>query len=76
MGAWASMIQIFVDTECGTVSDHFEFAAAPRMGEVVFIQTESVEIKLRVNLVEHYPPAKGDVMDRLSAVTIQCEVVQ
>jgi|GEM_PF-5351519 len=69
------MIKVFIDTQCGKVSDHFEFAATPRTGEVVFVQTEHEEIKLKVMLVEHYPPSKGDVMDQISSITIQCEVI-
>jgi hypothetical protein len=69
------MILIFVDTECGKVSEHFEFATVPSQGDVVFIQTESEEIKLRVKLVEHYPKSKGDVADPMAHVTLQCEIM-
>ncbi len=69
------MIRIFVDTECGKVSDHFEFGAVPHQGDVVFILTEKEEIKLLVKLVEHYPNPKGDVMHPVSSVTLQCEVM-
>ncbi len=69
------MILIYVDTGCGKVSDHFEFGGLPHKGDVIFIQAEHEEIKLCVNLVEHYPIAKGDVMDHPSSVTLQCEVI-
>jgi hypothetical protein len=69
------MTSVSIETQCGTISDHFQFAVVPRVGEVVFIQTEAAEIKLRVLQVEHYPPAKGDLPDAISPVTIQCEVV-
>ena len=69
------MILIFVDTECGKVSEHFEFAAVPHQGDVLFIQKEHKEIKLRVNLIEHYPRTKGDVIDPIANVTLQCIVM-
>ncbi|WP_155006260.1 hypothetical protein [Sphingomonas hengshuiensis] len=69
------MVQIFVDTECGTVSDHFEFASVPRTDEIIFVQTEAGEIKLRVLLVEHYPTSKGDFPDPVSPITLQCAVI-
>jgi hypothetical protein len=69
------MTKIFVDTPYGTVSDHHEFAIVPGIGEVIFIQTPGQEIKLKVNLVEHYPVPKGDVMQSLAPITLQCEVL-
>ena len=69
------MISIFVNSECGKVSEHFEFALVPNQGDVVFIQTENEEIKLYVNLVEHYPKSKGDVVASVSAVTLQCKLM-
>jgi hypothetical protein len=67
------MTRIFVDTECGTVSDHFDFNAVPHAGDIVFVLNENEEIKLRVNLVEHYVIGKGDLSEPVSSVTLQCE---
>jgi hypothetical protein len=70
------MIKIFIDTEDGTASGHYDFASVPNAGDVVFILTEDGEIKLRVKLVEHYVVGKGDVMHPVSPVTLQCERVE
>ena len=70
------MIKIFIDTESSVVSGHFDFASVPNAGDVVFILTEDGEIKLRVNLVEHYVVGRGDVERPISPITLQCERVE
>lgn len=69
------MIRALVITENEEIDDHFEFESVPSSGDVIFIRMENKEYKLRVKLIEHYPPAKGDVMDPISSITIQCEMV-
>lgn len=69
------MTRVFIDTPCGTVSEHFEFGCVPRMGDVVFLQTEHGEVKLSVKLVEHYPETFHEGTTPVSRVTLQCEVV-
>lgn len=68
-------MKIFVDTDCGTVSDHFNFVSVPGVGDIVFVMNEQEEIKLRVKLVEHYVVGKGDVSEPIASITIQCERV-
>ena len=69
------MTRVFIDTPCGTISEHFEFGLVPRAGDVVFIQAKNREVKLGVKLVEHYPETTYDFDTPVSRITLQCEVL-
>ena len=68
------MTRVFIETSCGVISEHYDFEIVPRTGELIFIQNADGEVKLMVQLVEHYPSSRHGVTNAAAPITIQCEV--
>jgi hypothetical protein len=71
------MIRVFVQAydQGGEpmIADHYQFAAVPRIGELVAVDDGTAEVTLRVVSVTHLSEPPEDEMKPVSYVLLRCE---
>ena len=74
------MVQIFVSANDRkgdpVVADHYEFDAVPRTGEQVVADQDGIQFLLVVKGVTNFAKTKGDIMDEISPVHLNCELIE